>query len=222
MFNMKFLIGSIALSIVFGISNLSYAQYIDHEIWYGGVIRYDINKQLRVDLEEQFRSNLTAGILRQNFTELGMSYKFNRYFRVRGFFRYTNRYADYGKYRLGLDARARYSKKGNPIALSYRIRLQQTKEIFTKEPESIFRQQFKMEYNLSKLVDPSFGFELFHRFNGYNNIQGLRYTIGLDWRLYKGLELATFLRFDQEKNVSDPVLKVIYGFSLVYDLKLKD
>ena len=101
------------------------------------------------------------------------------------------------------------------------MRIQDTKEAETGRKFTFIRNRAKLEYNMSKLVDPFFLTEVFYRFNDRNEFRAIRYAIGLEWKLNKQLDLLTSFTSQKEINVNSPDKENIFSVRLSYLLDLK-
>ncbi|MFO7657463.1 MAG: DUF2490 domain-containing protein [Bacteroidales bacterium] len=199
---------------------VGFSQVKDNELWSGATFKLDINKDLRVDVEEQARFNNNISQIKVLITEAGVLYDLNKRFRVKGSLRYSYLPGSHNKYRYTADLIYEWSKKGFPLALKYRFRFQQSFEEHTRESESYFRNRISMDYNMTKFVDPYVSFEPYFKLNGFNEFTNYRFAIGLDWDIYKDLSLETFYMIENGFGEPNPKLSRILGLGLSYRMKL--
>ena len=213
----------VILSIgLIGIVSILNAQIsTDTELWTGGTFELRLNKKFRVDLKEQFRLNDTISSMKSTFTEIGLRYKIDKHFAVKGSYRFTIKPTKDNRSRLSLDAYYNWSKKKFPLAIQYRLRFQDTKESNTGSKFTYLRNKITVDYNLTKIVDPFLSYERYYRFNQKNEFRVWRFTAGLDWRLAKKIDLTTFYRYQKEINVKNPGAQHIIGIMLTYGAKIK-
>ena len=88
------------------------------------------------------------------------------------------------------------------FVFNYRLRGQYFTAINKLEDGFVVRNKIGVNYNLSKLVDPSLSWELF-----YDIERGLdqRFKFALKWRLSKDIDLNSFYALERQmhKNVND-------------------
>lgn len=197
-------------------------RYIDHEIWTGPELRYKLNDQWRFDAAYNWRINLTAGELRQSFTEVGAKYSYNDWLAARIYYRHADLSSGLYRGRVALQLFASYKEKGFPIRGSYRMQFERNFRERDEDGDQLiytyWRNRISLEVNVSKLVDPFVAFEYYHQFDDENRGVKNRFTMGLDWRVTKDLDLSSFLRI-QDSREDVPLRQFIYGFAMTYDLK---
>lgn len=187
---------------------IAIGQAQDAEIWLGAKAKYELNGQIRLGFQQEFRwVDHSDKDPWRSFTQLSTKIKINDFFGFRIGTRFTDR--SLNRLRLYGDALLKYKKKGLPIRVSYRLRFQHTYKFDNEisEPEKwscVLRNKLTVEYNLSKLVDPYVAGELFYDFSDEETYQ-FRLTLGADWRLTKKLNLASFLTLERPTNNGNSV-----------------
>ena len=209
------LVGSILL-----ISAAGFGQISDNQLWTGATLKFRINKKLRFDMEEQVRFNNDISRLNITFTEASILYDLTKRISIKGNFRYIYDPYSHNSYRYSGDLAYDWSKKRCPFSFKYRLRFQRHIEEHTRESESYFRNKFSADYNLSKLVDPYVAYESYFKLNYINQFTVNRYIVGLEWRIFKKLDLETFFMYEDEFGEKNPEINKIFGVGLSYDLKL--
>jgi len=192
----------------------------DNELWLGGAIDLKLNKKWSVELEEQFRINNNISTLNQAFTELSGKYKINKYFGLKGNYRFVGRPKKNNKNRLSIDILAKWKKKNFPLSFGYRLRLQRAITSGSKNTRSYIRNKFGVNYNLSKLVDPFIAYEIYFR-PDKKEFRVSRITLGLDWKLNKRMELTSFYRIQRDINIKKPTRQNIIGVMFTYNTSWK-
>tara|TARA_B110000285_G_C15029883_1_gene566134 strand:+ start:343 stop:993 length:651 start_codon:yes stop_codon:yes gene_type:complete len=192
----------------------------DNELWMGGALDLKLNKKWSVGLKEQFRINNNISTLNQTFTGLYGKYKINKYFGLRGNYRFVARPQKNNKTRISLDALAHWKKKDFPLSFGYRLRLQRAVISGAKNTRSYIRNKFSINYNLSKLVDPFIAYEIYFR-PDKKEFRVSRLTLGLDWKLNKRMELTSFYRIQRDINVKKPARQNIIGVMFTYNTSWK-
>ena len=204
--------------LLFGVAFSALAQESTrnvNELWTGFSLKYKLDKKYTFSLEQQTRTTDNLNNIKSNFFELGVKRKFNKVLSAKFQYRYTIRSEKRNVNRFSLDGNAKWKLKKPNLSLNYRMRMQHSNVVYTGEPFTFLRNKFQVEYNLSKLVDPYAGYEMFFLFQE-NEPAVNRYTIGLNWRLNKELELKSFLRIDKELNKKKPEQQNVFALLLSY------
>lgn len=204
-------------------TNTTYSQAVkkDLELWTGGNFNLKINKKFSTGIVEQFRFNDTISSLKQAFTQISLKYKINKSFSIRANYRYSARPNSFNRNRLSLDFNYAWNKKKFPLSLKYRFRFQDTKTNISGNKGTYIRNKFGVDYNLTKIVDPFTAFELFYRFNKKNEFRKYRFTLGLDWKLNKRMNIASYYRLQRDIGVKKPGLSNIFAILYSYKIKYK-
>jgi hypothetical protein len=212
--------------IFFGFSFLAIAQTQDVQLWTGPVIKYNISKKFRLDLEQQFRFNENVSKYNFTFTELSLRYRVFKYLDVKALYRHTfipatddlTTGSENDQSRASLDASTGVEIFNTGIEAGYRVMYQNSWDNSTQVNKNYFRNRFDLGYNLSKLVDPYASWESFFRFDGKNQWRQHRYTFGLDWKITKKLDIDSYFHFEKEINVKHPETLYIWGLALEYTI----
>lgn len=206
----------ILASLLTVVSQEAFSQYTDKELWTGAGIRYDINRRFRMDIEQECRWKDQMGTFKFTYTEVGIRWRINRIFSIRGKYRYLFVPDDYDGGKFYLDGNVDLSKKRFPLSISYRLRYERGNEFVVSKMENWLRNQFEINWNMSKIADPYLGWENFRRLDGINEARANRYSFGIDWRLSKIISLSSFYIFEDEFNVKKPLDRHIIGLRLTY------
>jgi len=206
----------ILASILTVVSQEAFSQSTDKELWTGAGIRYDINRRFRMDIEQECRWKDQMGTFKFTYTEVGIRWRINRMFSIRGKYRYLFVPDDYDGGKFYLDGNVDLSKKRFPLSISYRLRYERGNEFVVSKMENWLRNQFEINWNMSKIADPYLGWENFRRLDGINEARANRYSFGIDWRLSKIISLSSFYIFEDEFNVKKPLDRHIIGLRLTY------
>ncbi len=206
----------IIASILTVVSQEAFSQSTDKELWTGAGIRYDINRRFRMDIEQECRWKDQMGTFKFTYTEVGIRWRINRIFSIRGKYRYLFVPDDYDGGKFYLDGNVDLSKKRFPLSISYRLRYERGNEFVVSKMENWLRNQFEINWNMSKIADPYLGWENFRRLDGINEARANRYSFGIDWRLSKIISLSSFYIFEDEFNVKKPLDRHIIGLRLTY------
>lgn len=208
----------LVLSLLLGMKIMQ-AQTTDVELWSGGALDVKLHKRFSASLEQVFKFNDTISHFKSAYTELGGKFKINRMFSFGFNYRYIENPPAKNAHRFSGDFIFNLGKKGFPLSFQYRLRYQREKGVNNNNAEDYVRNKFKLDYNLSKLVDPYISLEPFFRFNGKNEFRVMRYEIGLEWRIIKNLQLTSFYRLQKDVNVKRPDKTHVIGLMLSYEIR---
>jgi hypothetical protein len=106
---------------------------------------------------------------------------------------------------------------------AHRVRYQQARMQgeADEEAKTYLRNRLQLTYNLTKRVQPYVSGELFYRFNGRNENQLNRFTLGLETRIGGKFTLDTFFRVEKERNVKYPETAYVVGLTGLYRLSFR-
>ncbi|HJX72028.1 MAG TPA: DUF2490 domain-containing protein, partial [Bacteroidales bacterium] len=138
------LLGSIALSCLSALGQIS-----DNQLWTWATFRLRINKEMRFDVEEQFRFDNDISRLNIAYTEGGILYELTKHISFKANFRYIYDPYSHNRYRYSGDFAYDLAIKNFPLDFKYRLRFQRIIEEHTRESESYFRNKFSADYNLT-------------------------------------------------------------------------
>lgn len=158
--------------------------------------------------------------------EGGLSYKFNKYLTIAGYYRYENEW-DYKKStgefkgkvasnRIAFDAKSGFGI--NRFDVQFRVRYTNGEDFdsTTDDKASFFRYRAKIDYDLRscKLI-PYVSAEAFHDLIE-KEISKMRYTCGLSYPITKNSEISLFYRLQNYKEAGKANLDI---FGIGYDFK---
>ena len=156
------------------------------------------------------------------FTDLGVSFRFNKNLRVSGNYRFINRKRNTGGYWVShrFYADLRYIYKAKPIIFVYRNRFytEAGYEDNGQEREYYERNKLELKFDLDKKFSPFLASELYY-FMEKAEFRKLRYTAGVDFDLKNRNELSLFYRIQREMNVINPDYSYIIGVGFSHNLK---
>lgn len=195
---------------------------VDTEFWTGATAKMKVNKKLKVELEQQLRLRDTASTLKSTFSELSLRWTLNKYFKLKGSYRYTVRYGEWQRNRNRISAFLyfKYEDKKIPISFQYRLGFQNDSEVWTGQLITFARNRVKFKYTGHEWITPFLAYESFYRFNNRNEFRTDRYTGGISWQFTKQIEVNGFYRLEKEKNVDEPETQHIGGLMLIYNFKI--
>jgi hypothetical protein len=206
------------------------AQQKDFQFWPSAGIGLELNKNLKVMLEEEVRLKENCTQMGKQINDLGVGFKFNRYFRVALFYRIEANCKTYDDYRWkeGLYADLALKQTTGRFTLGYRLRLQSSRIELNKNEDNLFssfvnRHKFTVAYNIQNMpLTPFIEEELFlssvnHQMEMINN----RIWFGITYAPGKIHEFSLKYGIDQEMHVPDPLTSFIIAFNYTLNLKLK-
>lgn len=205
----------------------------DLESWGSLNLKYKINKDWKIGLEEQVRFSNNSSEVDAFFTELNTDYDFSknvcggiglRYIRqndnvgdIQGFESHMRLHFDLG-----------YKYKAQRLNIDTRIRFQTKNELGISKEQGDYannnlRLKTGLEYNFKNWkLDPEFSAEIFRQYeNGENEFNKLRFTIGTKYNLKAFGKIRLFYRMEKELNTSYPKTTNILGIKYTYSLKSK-
>lgn len=197
------------------LSVVAVAQQTDLGMWNGIAIEKELSKKFEFQMEEEIRfaDNITR--INSLLTELGLTYKANKYYRIGLSYRFTYRPKNGAiDNRITLSNEARY--KLEDFTFTYRLNVQ--KDFSTKEPiEYKIRNRLGIDYKINKHWEVGIAGELFYSFYYNRNVLD-RYRLkwGVDHRFNKHHSLGFTLIFQEEFNVANPDREVILATKYKY------
>ena len=165
------------------------------------------------------------------YTNLGLEYKFNDFFKAALVYRFIEKYQDDNsfsfRHRLMLDLTLK--KKLGKIGLSYRQRIQaEERDIYSSIignlPEWYSRNKFAAKYDTDKRYTPYAAIELRYQLRNPREWQSdntwhrNRYSLGVDYKLNKKSTFGVYYLIQREFNVVLPQNQYVIG--LEYSLSL--
>ena len=206
--------------------------YPDAGSWNTFSISYSLNKKFSLLFTEELRLRENYSRLNLLYTNLGVEYKANRYFKTSLVYRWINKYMDEDafsfRHRLMWDATLKYPYK--KFTLAYRHRLQvEGRNLQSSEsgfmPEWYSRNKLDLSYNLNKKVSPYISAEFRYQIRDPRNFESdgtwhrTRLQAGIDYEYSKKSKFGIYYLMQFEYNVSAP--ENLYITGLEYSLSLK-
>jgi len=197
----------------------------DFQLWMEGGIRYRISRKLHFRFDQMVRLNNNARNWRRIAPEVAVQYRFFRWFRVTGGYRFIidPREDSDGKYanlwhRFFVDTMFRHRMR--PVVLSWRIRFQEQfgwpRGETGVEFRHTIRNRGKIAIRLPKGFEPYVSGEFFLRINDPNGVwHKWRATLGSTFR-YKAHEFGLFWRGEGLLDDPDEPTRNIVGTSYHY------
>lgn len=197
----------------------------DAVLWSSVGLEKKINERLSAEIEQQFRFVENYSYLNNAFSELGVSYKITKEFKITGSFRLSNRFNERIGYfmqnRFTLDAS--YRLKVNKIAISFRTRFQNTFDSRGDRSNAIYnRNKIALAYNVNNIINPSLFTDLYTPLNLGSDAAGIidSYRLGVsnDLKAGKKITVSTAFIFQKDVGVSNPPKDYIVSVGLFYKL----
>jgi predicted porin len=206
----------------------THAQTKDFGAWYSISGRYEIINNLRLSISEELRTNSNASETDQFFTDLGVSYKFNKYVSVGGYYRFIKKRETkedfYSRNRFYGELELSYPF--NRFEVSYRYRFQRQKNKYAEDEEDknpilINRHKLGLSYNIKGVkLSPSIFYERFYRLKYTTSYYptDVRYGIDLNYRFNKKHAISLGYLIDKDIDRKE---KFLYALTLNYKLTIK-
>lgn len=206
------------LIVLFLFIEQSFSQ-TDLGLWSGIAIEKEISKKFEFEVGEELRLKNNITQVNSLLTELGFTYKANKFYRLGLGYRFT--YYTNGSFgnRLTLSNQVRY--KIEDITLSYRLNVQQ--DFSTKDPiEYKIRNKISIDYKINKHWEIGTAGELFYSFYFNRNVlDRYRLSFGVDHSFNKRHKLGASIMFQQEINLANPESDVVLGVKYKYSMKAR-
>ena len=211
-----------------GFEKIVSGQDSDFMTWTSVKIQTKIVPKLSFDLTQEFRLENNSTQWDEIFTNLNLAYSPFKFFEVEGSWRFIQHRKKNGDWiplnrfhfdlKFGVDI-----KRFRPV---YRFRFVRypTFSNDTKIEVSILRHRLELNYDIRNLrLDPYVSIELFHAIedDGNDEIIGIRYKMGADYRINKYHRIGISFRYDQEFNAKNPETHYILGLDYRWILKFK-
>lgn len=171
------------------------SQEKDFGIWYTVSGKYSVSKKIKLEIAEEWRTKSNALETDQLFTDLGGSYKFNKYFTAGAYYRFIMKKENngdfFGRNRFYSDLNFEYPLKR--FNIKYRFRMQRQTNRYAEEaddkiPTLINRHKFELEYNINNSkFTPSLFYEAFYRLKYINPyfMESTRLGLGTSYQFSK-------------------------------------
>jgi hypothetical protein len=220
---------SILLVIAGLTSKNTNAQENDFGTWLGFNISKELSKKFDLEFEEEVRIFQHFSEINRFATTIGGSYSINKYLKAGAGYTWIYRHdvndsfwENRHRYYLQLTGKVELGR----VAFSIREKFQSTyidKDVkgFDYSPENYLRSRLQIAWDVkNSSLEPYASAEMINQLNNPdgNEIDNMRYTLGLEFPLFKKLDLDTYLRLSQEMNVKNPVNLYLIGINLNLNL----
>lgn len=189
---------------------LLFAQEQDFQLWSKVGASYDLDKDLRVSLDQGIRARENASLPDVTFTNASLKYDLKKRWSVALGYRFINDF-DLSQnstisHRIYTDIN--YRKKRKRWLVKNRLRYQYQEESFT------LRDKVSLSYNVPKTpLEPFSAFELFFKDSEFKK---WRYTLGASYPLAKAVDASAYYRLQQSFNTNNPKQLYILGLRIDY------
>lgn len=197
----------------------SIAQEKDAGLWVSVTAEKKVSSFLDVELSQEFRFYENITELGSAFSEASFQYKIFRKFRVSADYRFIQSRRLDDTYRL----RHRYAFSLTYIydinRFSFRIREKfqsRYTEVYASDdgkiPKNILRTRLMIAYDLKKRYEPFVAGEVYYQLNNPegNELDKIRYRIGVDYELNKYHSLSIGYLIDQETHQNNPLTDYVF------------
>lgn len=204
------------------------AQTNDAGLWSGFNLEKKLHSWITVSLSEELRFNENITELGTAFTELYASTGWHSNFNGGIAYRFIQKrqlddtYSTRHRYHFDLSYRYKFSRA---ISLSLRERFQNQYKDVNRMSDGVTKEyslRSKMNFKYSPVKKLSFdaSFEIFYQLNNPegNEIDNLRYGIGLEYKLNKKQSIEVSYLKDKEIHVNDPWTSYIIGLGYKFEL----
>lgn len=210
--------------------NLSYP---DAGMWNTLSFDYGLSKHWSIIGAEEVRIKENYSRLNLLYTNIGLEYVMNKYFKTslvyRNIEKYNNDNTFIIRHRLMWDATLKY--RFNRVGFAYRHRLQKEyRALLSSEtgslPEWYSRNKFSVEYQVNKQWDSYAAIELRYQIHDPRNVESehtwhrARYQFGVDYRLNKFSKVGAYYLIQRVWNV--PNRENLFITGLEYSISLAE
>ncbi len=208
-----------------------YSQTEDFGSWMTFSVNKNIGEKFQVSLDQELRIRDNMSTLNLVYTNVGIGYKVNDFFKVSATYRFIDKHKDdftWGvRHRLYTDLI--FKIKPGKFTLGTRVRLQSEwrglgyESNFGNVPEIYLRNQYKFGYKLNDKMEPYIGTELRWQVQNpriayHDGFDRTRFFTGMNYEINKKNTVGAYFLYQREWNTSDP--ETLYIIGLEYTLNL--
>ncbi|MCX6271463.1 MAG: DUF2490 domain-containing protein [Bacteroidetes bacterium] len=208
-----------------GVNWAVYSQTNDAGLWTNITLEKKLTSRYSAFLSEEIRMNENISEIGTAFTEIGVSYKIMPGLNAGISYRFIQKRQlddSYEKrHRYMVDGSYRFKMKKFSITLRERFQSQYS-AIRSSEtgniPDNYLRNKLTLKYDIRKKLTASVSSEVFFQLNNPdgNEIDNLRHTAGLEYKLNKANIVEVFYLINKEINKADPVTDYVIGCGYTY------
>jgi hypothetical protein len=217
------------------LASLSLSAQVDNDAGFWGTLTLQkkVTKKVSVVIDQELRLRENFQRINLFYTNLGVDYKFNKYFKLSPSYRAIQkmRLDNTFSYRHRLSLDATIKKKFNKITLAERVRYQiEVQDFLTsskgKLPEQFLRFKTDLKYATNTKITPFVSCELRYQIRSwrgndmvYNNgFHRIRNIMGIDYEMNNKHNLTLYYLIQNEFNIDN--LENIYIVGLAYTFSL--
>jgi hypothetical protein len=198
------------------------AQVNDTQLWMSVQLEKKLTPDLRIEFTEEVRLNENITEVGTVYSDLGISYRFWKRFRLGASYRFSlnRRLDDTYERRHSWYADASYREKLKPIILILRLRYQSRyAKFFTSEkaglPKNHLRTKLTIKYDLKKKFEPYIFAETYFRTGvpASQSFDQLRLCAGIEYTFNRMHMIDLHYLFCREYNVKNPETDYVIGIS---------
>jgi len=201
------------------------AQVNDAQLWMDVNLEKKLTRALSVEFTEEVRMNENITEVGTIFSDLGVSYRFIKHFKVGASYRFTlkRRLDDTYKQMNSWHVEGSYREKIKQLALILRVRYQSRyAETFTSEkatiPNNHLRTKLTLKYDLKKKYEPFLYVETYFQTGvpAWQSFDQLRLCAGIEYTFNRMHMVDLHYLFCREYNTKDPETDYVIGISYYF------
>jgi len=206
------------------------AQQKDFQFWPSANIDIELSKKVKAMLEEEVRLKENCTQMERQINDIGLGYKFSKFFRAAIFYRIEANWKnpdDY-RWRQGFYADLALKHTSGRFIMGYRLRLQSSRIEFNSFEDNLLsniinRHKFSLAYNINNLPLTLFAEEelFLNSFNQQMEMVSNRTWFGFTYAPGKMHEFSLKYGIDHERLVPDPFTSYILALNYKLNLKLQ-
>jgi hypothetical protein len=223
------------IAFVFLLSTTNCFSQVENDagLWTTFTIQKKITKKISVVADQEFRLRENFQRINLFYTNLGVDYKLNKYFKLSPSYRAIQKIrldnTVSHRHRLSMDATIK--KKFNKITLAERVRYQiEVQDYLTSRkghlPEQFLRFKTDVKYDFVSKITPFISCELRYQIRSWrgndmfynNSFHRIRNIVGVDYEFNNKNSLTLYYLIQNEFNINN--LENIYIIGIAYTLSL--
>ena len=211
---------------LFYLTQLSYGQRNDANLWASITLKKLATPKLLLHYRQAARIGQNITQLNYSFSDIGVTYKFNKTINTSLNYRFINKLNETKKFSIyhRLYWTLTLKKKIKPFAIVYRHRIQyQLEDVYSSEngeiPHYYTRSKITLQYNLNRFA-PYVASELFTKIFDYDQFlsKKIRLIAGCNYMLNNTNRLNLFYLIDKRFNQINPLTNYVIGISFTHTL----
>lgn len=202
------------------------SQYTDAGVWGGVTLKKDLPKGFDLDAEFQFRSELMGTHLATVLSDLGASYKINKWMKTALTYRFgvlnglDNVQSTRHRFAADLTFDHDFGKPNGSFRIRYQAGQRSTDENGISDLRDAIRYRVKGDIKLIKKTRLASSFELFQGSTDYGfELTDWRWKIGIQRKLKKRQYLTVGYLLQNELHTNDPLMEHVLTIGYSYEFK---